>query len=97
MQRWLLLVLVVAVIILGLLIGVLNAQPASLDMLFFTTERSLGLLVTGAFVSGLLLGALAIWTLRVLPLRFRLKRALREQQAPLTVANSDSTDITSAS
>lgn len=86
MRRWVLLVTLILAVATGLLVGMLNAEVVTLDVLFTTLQSSLGLIVMITFVSGLLIGVLALWSLRVLPLQFRLKRLQRIEQAQETVA-----------
>jgi len=61
---------------LGLLVGTLNSELASLDLLWFRLEWPLGLIVLAAVACGLLLGLVLAWLFTVLPLRARLKRAV---------------------
>ncbi len=89
MRRWLLLTVVVVAVLIGLLVGMLNAEQVTVDVLFTTAQMSLGLLIMAAFVVGLLSGVLCLWTLRVLPLQFRLKRLQREVQQQSSPAASD--------
>ncbi len=81
MRRWILLIVIILAVLLGLLIGLLNAELVTLDVLLTTLQASLGLVVMIAFVTGLLLGVLSLWVLRVLPMRFRLKRLQQELQS----------------
>lgn len=80
MRRWVLLIVVILAVLLGLLIGILNSQLVTLDVLLTTLQASLGLVVMISFATGLLLGVLSLWVLRVLPMQFRLKRLQRELQ-----------------
>ena len=79
MQRWLFLTLAVIAIIAGLTIGILNAEPVILDIVFTQIDTSIGMVVTGSFACGLLLGILSLWVFRVLPLSLAFKRLKREQ------------------
>ncbi len=88
MRRWVLLIVIVLAVLLGLLVGMLNAQVVTLDVLLTTLQASLGLVVILAFVSGLLLGVMALWVLRLVPMRFRLKRLQREIQQSSQVNDS---------
>lgn len=81
MRRWILLIVIILAVLLGLLIGILNAELVTLDVLLTTLQASLGLVVMVAFVTGLLLGVLSLWVLRVLPMRFRMKRLQQEVQS----------------
>jgi len=62
----------------GLLIGTLNSGVTSLDLLWVQLEWPLGLIVLCAAAAGLLLGLLLLWLFSVLPLRAKLRRALRK-------------------
>lgn len=78
MRRWVLLIVVILAVVLGLLVGILNDEVVTLDILVTSLQASLGLVVMAAFAIGLLLGVTAIWVLRVLPMQFRIKRLQRE-------------------
>jgi len=71
MFRWLLILLVLIAAIAGLVIGVLNAEPASLDLLAIDLTLPLGALVLLALTTGLLLGLVLAWLLFLLPGRFQ--------------------------
>ena len=60
---------------LGLLVGTLNADLASLDLLWVRLEWPLGLVLRTAGALGLLVGLLLAWFFSILPLRARLRRA----------------------
>lgn len=64
-----------AVIVLGLLIGTLNSEPAHLDLLWVQFDLPLGLAILLGFSFGLLTGLSAIYLARVLPLRLQLRKA----------------------
>ena len=64
-----------AVIVLGLLIGTLNSEPAHLDLLLVQFDLPLGLAILLGFTFGLLTGLSAIYLVRVLPLRLQLRKA----------------------
>jgi len=70
-------------IALGLLVGTLNSELASLDLLWIRLDWPLGLIVLAAVACGLLLGLILAWLFSVLPLRARLKRAGRGTGSPL--------------
>jgi uncharacterized integral membrane protein len=63
---------------LGLLIGTLNSQVASLDLLWIQLDWPLGLIVLVASAAGLLLGLALAWFFSILPLRARLRKATRK-------------------
>ena len=59
----------------GVVVGALNAQPVSLDLGVATLSSTLGVCLLAALLLGVLLGGLAISASVVLPLRQRLRRA----------------------
>jgi len=61
----------------GLLVGTLNSEVASLDLLWVQLEWPLGLILVCAAGAGLLLGLLLAWLFSTLPLRARLRKATR--------------------
>lgn len=63
----------------GLLIGTLNSETATLDLLWLQLQWPLGLIVLCAAAAGLLLGLLLLWMFSILPLRARLRKALRRE------------------
>lgn len=64
-------------IALGLVVGTLNSDTASLDLLWFQIDWPLGLIVLCSAAVGLLLGLALAWLFGILPLRSRLRRAVR--------------------
>jgi uncharacterized integral membrane protein len=79
--------LAIAAIVLGLLVGTLNSSPVQLDLLWVQFELPLGLAVLLGFSMGVILGLCVIYLARVLPLRHQLRKA----RAALT--KQESTDI----
>jgi len=69
MFRWLLLFFFLAAVVAGLVVGVLNPQTVSLDLLAFNLGAPLGALVLAALVAGILLGLVLAAVLFVLPSR----------------------------
>ena len=65
----------VAAIVVGLLIGTLNSSPVQLDLLWVQFELPLGLVILLGFSLGVLLGLSTIYLVRVLPLRLQLRKA----------------------
>ncbi|NIN59517.1 MAG: DUF1049 domain-containing protein [Xanthomonadales bacterium] len=61
-------------IALGLVLGTLNPEHTTLDLLWLRLEWPLGLLILCAFAGGLLLGVLGVWFAQVLPQRLKLAR-----------------------
>jgi putative membrane protein len=77
----------VAAIVIGLLVGTLNADRVQLDLLWVQFELPLGLAILAGFSVGLVLGLAAIYIVRVLPLRRQLRKART------ALAKQDSTDL----
>ncbi len=75
---------------LGLVIGTLNPDPVTLDLLWVQLHWPLGLVLLTTLTAGLLLGLLLLWLLQVLPLRIALRRA---HAAPVPVASTDLDDV----
>lgn len=69
---------------LGVVLGVLNAEPATLDLGAFEVRASLGVILLCTLLAGVLLGGLAIVASVVLPLR----RELRRGRTPAASADS---------
>jgi len=65
----------IAAIVVGLLVGTLNADPVQLDLLWVQFEIPLGLAILLGFSLGLVLGLSMIYFARVLPLRLQLRKA----------------------
>ncbi|RFF26369.1 MULTISPECIES: lipopolysaccharide assembly protein LapA domain-containing protein [unclassified Wenzhouxiangella] len=86
MFRWLLILLVLLAAVAGLLIGVLNADAVTLNLLAFQVSLPLGALVLLALVLGLLVGLVLAWLLFFLP--GRLRRSNRSR------SNEKGTDLT---
>ena len=62
-------------IVIGLLVGTLNAGVVQLDLLWIQFELPLGLAVLLGFALGLVAGLSVIYLTRVLPLRLQLRKA----------------------
>ena len=62
-------------IVIGLLIGTLNSDTVSLDLLWVQFALPLGLAILLGFSVGLILGLAAIYFGRLLPLRMQLRKA----------------------
>ena len=78
MYRIAFIVITVLAVAAGLLIGTLNSEVASLDLLWIRLEWPLGLILLCAAAVGLMLGVLLAWLFSILPLRARLRKALRK-------------------
>lgn len=71
---------------LGLVLGVLNAEPASVDLGVFEIRAGLGVILLCTLLAGVLLGGLAIVASVVLPLRREVRRG--RMSAPHTEASA---------
>lgn len=74
----------IAAVVVGLLVGTLNSGSVQLDLLWAHFELPLGLALLLGFSVGVMLGLGAIYVMRVLPLR----RQLRKARAALSKQNS---------
>ena len=75
----------IAAIVVGLLVGTLNADSVQLDLLWVQFEIPLGLAILLGFSLGLVTGLSVIYFVRVLPLRLQLRKArtaLIKQESP---------------
>ena len=75
----------------GLLVGTLNSDRVSLDLLWLQVQWPLGLLLLLSLAVGLLLGLFISYLGQVLPLRLKLRKskaeAVRAENRDLTVAD----------
>lgn len=71
-------------LVLGVVLGVLNAEPATVDLGAFEVRAGLGVILLCTLLAGVLLGGLAIVASVVLPLR----RELRRERASATTVES---------
>lgn len=77
MFRWFLILLVLLAAVVGLVVGVLNAEPVRLDLMVAELTLPLGGLVLLALTAGLLGGLLLAWLLFLLP--GRMQRSFRSR------------------
>jgi uncharacterized integral membrane protein len=70
-------VVVALAVALGLLVGTLNHELTSVDLLWVQLDWPLGLLLLAALTVGLLVGLLLAWLFRILPLRMQLRKTRR--------------------
>ena len=78
-------------VLFGLVVGTLNSERVNLDLLWVELEWPLGLIMVASLVVGLLLGVLAVWLARVLPLQLKL-RNLRKKIPSEEPASAPSED-----
>ena len=88
MYRIVFIIVVTLAVAVGLLLGTLNAEAVSVDLLWVQIEWPLGLLILSATAAGLLLGLCLAWFFSILPLRVRLRKARNQaQQDPVRFLN----------
>ena len=75
MKRIGFILLAIAAVLVGLLVGTLNSSPVQLDLLWIQFESPLGLAILLGFSLGIVVGLGAIYFSRVLPLRLQLRKA----------------------
>ena len=84
--------LAIAAVVVGLLIGTLNSATVYLDLLWFQLELPLGLAILLGFSFGLVTGLGVIYFARVLPLRLQLRKArsaLGKQDDAVLISTDD--------
>jgi putative membrane protein len=74
-MRLIRLLIALACIALGVVVGALNAQPVTLDLAFATLHSTLGICILVSLLLGVVLGGLVLMASVVLPLRQRLRAA----------------------
>jgi uncharacterized integral membrane protein len=72
-------VVMVLAVVLGLLVGILNHDVVSVDLLWTQLDWPLGLLLMAALALGVLIGLALAWLFTVLPLRMKLRKARKAQ------------------
>jgi uncharacterized membrane protein YciS (DUF1049 family) len=75
LYRVIFIIIAVLAIALGLLIGTLNSDTVSIDLLWVQLHWPLGLLILCVFAVGLLAGVLLAWLFGIMPLRVRLRQS----------------------
>ena len=68
-------IVAVLAIALGLLLGTLNSDSVSVDLLWVQLQWPLGLLILCVLAVGMLAGFLLAWVFGILPLRARLRKS----------------------
>jgi lipopolysaccharide assembly protein A len=82
------LLILLAVLVVGLIIGALNSQDMTLKLGFTEIVASTGLAITIALLSGVLIGAGLVLVGMVIPLYSKLRKA--QKAAPVAVPPSSS-------
>ncbi len=74
MNRIIFIIVITLAIATGLLVGTLNSDMVSVDLLWVQLEWPLGLLILSALSTGLFLGLGLAWFFTILPLRVQLRK-----------------------
>jgi uncharacterized integral membrane protein len=77
-------IIIAAAIVLGLLIGALNSDTASIDLLWLQLEWPLGLVILSGIALGIMIGVCLAWFFSILPLRLALRKAQNTDQLSAT-------------
>ena len=72
-------IVAVLAIALGLLLGTLNSDTVSVDLLWVQLQWPLGLLILCVLVVGLLAGLLLAWFFGMMPLKARLRKTRNKE------------------
>lgn len=75
-------ILALAAIAFGLVVGTLNSDPVAVDLLWQQIEWPLGLVIIVSLAIGFAIGLLLIWLTTVLPLRLQLRKAREVGKTP---------------
>lgn len=89
MYRLIFIVIAVLAVAAGLLLGTLNADPVTLDLLWVQLNWPLGLVLVMALSVGILLGMAFTWLLQVWPARLALRRARADAQRAAPPPDTD--------
>ena len=71
-------IVITLAVVMGLLVGTLNSDTVSVDLLWVQLEWPLGLLVLSTLFAGLFLGLGLAWFFTILPLRVQLRKLRNE-------------------
>jgi uncharacterized membrane protein YciS (DUF1049 family) len=85
------LLILLAVLVAGLIVGALNSQDMTLNLGFTAIHSSTGLAITIALLTGAIIGAGLVMVGLVIPLYSKLRRAQKAAPAVAPVASSSST------
>ena len=79
----------IAAIAVGLLVGALNSDMVQLDLLWVQLELSLGLVILLGFSLGVITGLSIVYLARIVPLRLQLRKARAALQKAENPGNQD--------
>jgi uncharacterized integral membrane protein len=74
LYRIIFIIVITLAVAMGLLVGALNSDMASVDLLWVHLEWPLGLLILSTLSVGLFLGLALAWFFTILPLRVQLRK-----------------------
>jgi putative membrane protein len=83
----------IAAIVVGMLVGTLNSSPVQLDLLWIQFELPLGLAILLGFSLGLVTGLSVLYLARVLPLRLQLRKARTARLKQESYVKQDPPDL----
>ncbi|MCF6264566.1 MAG: LapA family protein [Xanthomonadales bacterium] len=93
MYRLSLYTLALLALVIGLLIGALNASSVNIDLFWQQLELPLGAALVIAFVLGILLGLFALYVFRVLPQAMQLRRLQKTVRTLKATADNDNSSL----
>jgi uncharacterized integral membrane protein len=81
LYRIIFIIVITAAVAMGLLVGALNSEMVGIDLLWFSLEWPLGLLVLSSLSAGLFLGLGLAWIFTIFPLRLQLRKLRNQSQS----------------
>jgi len=78
LYRIIFIIVVTLAVFVGLLLGTLNSESVSVDLLWVQIQWPLGLLILSSAAAGFLFGLFLTWFFTVLPLRVQLRKLRAE-------------------
>jgi lipopolysaccharide assembly protein A len=88
-MRLIRLLVALACIALGVVVGALNAQPVTLDLAVTTLHSTLGICLLFSLLLGVVVGGLALMAGVVVPLRQRLRAATTSARRPVSASDGE--------
>jgi uncharacterized integral membrane protein len=81
LYRIIFIIVITLAVAMGLLVGTLNSDMVSVDLLWIQLQWPLGLLVLSALSVGLFLGLGVAWFFTILPLRIQLRKSRNQSSS----------------
>jgi uncharacterized integral membrane protein len=85
MAKLIFIILALLAVATGLVLGTLNAEPVTVDLLWIQLNWPLGLVLVSTLALGILIGMAGTWLLQVWPARMELRR---ERSSARTAAST---------